>query len=166
MQSVHLIAMDSTLTTLSPCRIAFVHHKALHEICAERPSVAGAFWRMTLIDAAIFREWVANVGGRQALARVSHVLCEMVFRLAAVGLAEGQASNLPITQSQLADATGMSAVHINRTLQTLRRKKLITWKNYRLEVMDWEGLKKAGDFDPSYLHLRTLPEFSSRQRKL
>jgi len=81
----------------------------------------------------------------------------MVVRLAAVGLADGQACNLPITQTELADATGLSTVHVNRTLQALRREKLINWNDARLEVLDWQGLKKAGDFDVSYLHLMTRP---------
>jgi CRP-like cAMP-binding protein len=157
MQSLHLSTLDCTLTTLSPCRVAFIQHEPLRALCERRPNVASAFWRMTLIDAAIFREWVANVGGRQAYSRVSHLLCEMVVRFGAVGLADGHACELPVTQAELADATGLSTVHVNRTLQALRRKKLIRWKDARLEVLGWEGLKEAGDFDPSYLHLRTSP---------
>jgi CRP-like cAMP-binding protein len=154
MQSIHLSTLDSTLTTLSPSRIAFVQHEPLRDICQRRPNVANAFWRMTLIDAAIFREWVANVGSRQAYGRVSHLLCEMVVRFGAVGLTHSYSCDLPITQTELADATGLSTVHVNRTLQTLRKKKLIRWKDSRLEVLDWPGLREAGDFDATYLHLR------------
>ncbi len=157
MQSIHLSTLDSTLTTLTVSRIAFVQHEPLREICERRPNVAGAFWRMTLIDAAIFREWVANVGSRQAYSRVSHLLCEMVVRLGAVGLTNSYSCDLPITQTELADATGLSTVHVNRTLQALRRKKLIRWKDSRLEVVDWSGLREAGDFDATYLHLRESP---------
>jgi CRP-like cAMP-binding protein len=107
MQSLHLSTLDSTLTTISPCRIAFVQHELLRDICARRPNIASAFWRMTLIDAAIYREWVANVGSRQAYGRVSHLLCEMVVRLGAVGLADKFTCELPITQTELADATGL-----------------------------------------------------------
>ncbi len=159
MQSIHLATLDSTLATISPCRVAFVQHEALRDLCERRPNVTSAFWRMTLIDAAIFREWVANVGGRQAHSRVAHLLCEMVVRLGVVDLADGHACELPITQAELADATGLSTVHVNRTLQALRRQKLINWKDSRFEVLDWPGLKEAGDFDPAYLHLRT-PAFS------
>jgi CRP-like cAMP-binding protein len=157
MQSIHLSTLDSTLTTLSPSRVAFVQHEALRDICARRPNVASAFWRMTLIDAAIFREWVANVGSRQAYGRVSHLLCEMVVRYGAVGLTNSYSCNLPITQTELADATGLSTVHVNRTLQGLRRKQLIRWKDSEFEVLDWPGLKEAGDFDATYLHLRQSP---------
>jgi CRP-like cAMP-binding protein len=159
MQSVHLSTLDSTLITISPCRVAFVQHEALLDICAKRPNVANAFWRMTLIDAAIFREWVANVGSRQALGRVAHLLCELVVRLRAIGLADKLVFELPVTQTELADATGLSTVHVNRTLQSLRKQKLIHWKDSQLEVLDWAGLQHAGDFDPSYLHLKTPPVF-------
>lgn len=161
LQSIHLTKMDSTLSTVSPCRMAFVQHEALHAVCSERPKVASALWRMTLIDAAVFREWVANVGGRQAYSRLAHLLCEMTMRLGAVGLAENHVCHLPITQSELADATGMSAVHVNRTLQSLRRKGLVDWRDSRLAVLDWDGLQAAGDFDPSYLHLRVAPDFAA-----
>ena len=103
------------MATLSACRVAFVQHEPLRDICERRPNVASAFWRMTLIDAAIFREWVANIGSRQAFGRVAHLLCEMVVRLNAVGLADGRVCELPITQTELADATGLSTVHVNRT---------------------------------------------------
>ena len=158
-QSIHLATLDSTLTTISPCRVAFVQHEALLEICAKRPNVANAFWRMTLIDAAVFREWVANVGSRQALGRIAHLLCELVTRIRAVGLADKFVCELPVTQTELADATGLSTVHVNRTLQSLRKQKLIHWKDSQLEVLDWAGLQKAGDFDPTYLHMRTSPAF-------
>jgi CRP-like cAMP-binding protein len=157
MQSIQLARLDSTLTTISPCRVAFVHHEALLEICARRPNVANAFWQMTLIDAAIFRDWVANVGSRQAYGRISHLLCELVTRMGAVGLADEYVCELPVTQTELADATGLSTVHVNRTLQSLRKKKLISWKDNRFEVLDWAGLREAGDFDPTYLHLRAPP---------
>lgn len=159
LQSIHLSKMDSTLSAVSPCRIAFVPHHALHAVCEERPKVASALWRMTLIDAAVFREWVANVGGRQAYARMAHLLCEMTMRLGAVGLAENYVCNLPITQGELADATGMSTVHVNRTLQALRRNGLVDWRDSKLTILDWPGLQKAGDFDPGYLHLRIPPDF-------
>jgi CRP-like cAMP-binding protein len=160
MQSIHLATLDSTLTTISPCRVAFVQHEALRELCANRPNVANAFWQITLIDAAIFREWVANVGSRQALGRVAHLLCELVSRIRAVGLADKFVCELPVTQTELADATGLSTVHVNRTLQSLRRQKLIHWKDSQLEVLDWAGLQEVGDFDPAYLHLTTPPAFN------
>ena len=94
-----------------------------------------------------------NVGGRPAYGRIAHLLCELVVRLRAVGLTEGYSCDLPITQSEIADASGLSTVHVNRTLQELRAARLISLKGTWLEVLDWKGLKQAGDFDPAYLHL-------------
>ena len=84
---------------------------------------------------------------------MAHILCEMMVRLRAVGLAQDHTCDLPITQSELADATGLTTVHVNRVLQQLRGAGLITLKGGVLSVLDWDGLKKAGDFDPTYLHL-------------
>ncbi len=95
-----------------------------------------------------------NVGQRDARSRMAHVLCEMVVRLRAVGLAQGHTCDLPITQVELGQALGLSTVHVNRTLQELRGEGLITLKGNVLSVLDWEGLKQAGDFEPTYLHLK------------
>jgi hypothetical protein len=111
-----------------------------------------AFWRETLIDAAIFREWITNVGRRDAYNRMAHILCEWVLRLRAVGLVEDHTCDLPMTQTELADATGISTVHVNRVLQELRANGLIVLRGNRLEVLDWEQLRQVGDFDPTYLH--------------
>jgi CRP-like cAMP-binding protein len=110
-------------------------------------------WRDTLVDSAIFREWVVNVGRRTAYERIAHLLCELMTRLRAMDLAQGDTCELPVTQAELADATGLSAVHTNRTLQELRAEGLIRLEGRVLTALDWEGLKGAGGFDPAYLHL-------------
>ncbi|WP_342211367.1 helix-turn-helix domain-containing protein [Microvirga pakistanensis] len=110
------------------------------------------FWRETLIEAAIFREWVVNIGTRQAPARVAHLLCELFLRNKAVGLVKDRSFEFPITQSELADAIGLSHVHVNRTLQDLRAQGLISERGHLLTILNWEGLKQAGEFDPAYLH--------------
>ncbi|MBV8912585.1 MAG: winged helix-turn-helix domain-containing protein, partial [Acetobacteraceae bacterium] len=107
----------------------------------------------TLVDAAIYREWVLNVGRRTAYQRVAHVLCELATRLQAVGLAKDGACDLPITQGELADATGLSTVHVNRVIQELRRDGLIEMRARNFTARNWEGLKMAAGFDPLYLHL-------------
>ena len=96
-----------------------------------------------------------NVGRREAYARIAHVLCELVVRMRAVGLADDQRCEVPMTQSEFGDITGITTVHVNRTLQALRKNKLIELKGSKLTVLDWEGLQQAGDFDPTYLHLRS-----------
>jgi CRP-like cAMP-binding protein len=155
LQSLHLKVLDNSVGTLTPCRVGFVQHEALRELCHRNPRVADAFWRSTLIDASIFREWITSIGRRDALSRVSHVLCEFIVRLKAVGLAQDHSCDLPVTQTEFADALGLSTVHINRTLQELRGSGLISLKGSFLQVMDWDGLKEAGDFDAAYLHLET-----------
>jgi CRP-like cAMP-binding protein len=135
--------------------LGFIQHEPLRELCAAQPRIASAFWRDTLVEAAIFREWTTNVGRREAYARLAHVLCELVVRMRAVGLAEDHRCELPMTQAELADATGISTVHVNRTLQELRRDELITLTGGKLQVLDWPRLKEIGDFDPRYLHLKS-----------
>jgi CRP-like cAMP-binding protein len=110
-------------------------------------------WRDTLIDAAIFREWMINIGRREAFARTCHLLCELLVRLRAVGLAQDHTCELGATQGELADALSVSHVHANRVLQEIRATGLISLKRSTLKVLDWEGLKKAGEFDDAYLHL-------------
>lgn len=153
-QSLHLEVLDITIATLTRCKIGFIQHETMRDLCARFPRLAGALWRDTLIDAAIFREWVTNVGRRQAYGRMAHILCEWIVKMRAAGLAEDHTCELPMTQTELADATGMTTVHVNRTLMELRRDGLINLKGSKLTALDWEGLKQAGDFDPAYLHFR------------
>ncbi len=155
LQSLHLEIMDHSLATVVPSKVAFIPHEAVRTFLREQPRIADVFWRETLIDAAVFREWVVNVGRRDAYARIAHVLCEIYVRLRAVGLVDGQAYQLPITQAELGDATGLSTVHVNRTLQELRGNGLITTpKGGRVVIEDWPGLQTAGEFDATYLHLK------------
>jgi CRP-like cAMP-binding protein len=151
--SLHLSVLDSSIATLTPCKVGFVTHDALRELCERHPRLASAFWRTTLIDASIFREWMVNVGQRQASQRVAHLFCEMFVRSSAVGLTQGDTCAMFVTQSELADATGISTVHINRTIQALRRSGLIELKGPTLRILDWQRLEYEGDFDPTYLHL-------------
>ena len=153
LQSLHLKVLDNSVSTISPCSVGFIAHEALRDICIRNPRLASAFWRETLIDAAIFREWVMNVGRRETYNRMAHVLCELLVRLRAVGLAEGHSCDLPITQGEFADALGVTNVHVNRVIQQLRADGLIELSGDRLHILDWEKLKQVGEFDPTYLHL-------------
>jgi CRP-like cAMP-binding protein len=154
LQSLHLETLDTSIGTLVPCRVGFIQHEALHDLCDRFPRIAAAFWRKALIDAAIYREWVINIGQRQAYSRMAHLLCEMMVRLEAVGLGADQAYDLPITQAEYGDALGISTVHVNRVLQQMRADGLVRTKGTVVTVPDWEALKRAGDFDPIYLHFR------------
>lgn len=111
-----------------------------------------AFWRQTLVDGAMIRAWMTNIGRREAYHRMAHLLCEWLVRLRAVGLVEGFSCELPMTQGELGDAMGISTVHVNRVLQNLRAAGLIVLRGSQLEVLDWEQLQRVGDFDASYLH--------------
>ncbi|WP_262031687.1 Crp/Fnr family transcriptional regulator [Microvirga sp. Mcv34] len=153
LQSLHLKVLDISIGTLTQCRVGFITHDDLRNLCTRYPRITAAFWRETLIEGAIFREWVTNVGRREAYNRMAHMLCELLVRLRAVGLVEGYSCDLPITQGEFADALGITTVHVNRVLQQMRADGLIELKGDRLNIPDWEKLKQAGEFDPTYLHL-------------
>jgi CRP-like cAMP-binding protein len=154
LQSLHLKVLDASVATLSRCTVGFIQHNDLRQVCERYPRISAAFWRETLVDASIFREWLLNIGRREAYTRMAHLLCEFLARLKAVGLAQDGTFNLPITQGELADCIGTSTVHVNRVLQALRANGLIRSSGTQITVPDWEALKEAGEFDPLYLHLR------------
>jgi CRP-like cAMP-binding protein len=152
MLSLQLKTMDHSLGTLTPCKLGFIQHDHMRELLRQHPGLTDVFWRDTLIDAAIFREWILGLGRRDAKTRVAHLFCEMVMRLRAVGLEQGNTVPLPLTQNEVSDALGLSTVHVNRTLQALRGENLVEWDKGVLTVLDWKGLKLTGEFEPTYLH--------------
>jgi CRP-like cAMP-binding protein len=154
LQSLHLKTLDTSVSTLEPCKVGFIQHEVLHDLCNRFPRIAAAFWRKALIDAAIYREWVINIGQRGAYSRMAHLLCEMMVRLKAVGLARDHSCDLPITQAEFGDALGITTVHVNRVLKQMRADGLVQTKGTVLTIPDWEALKQVGDFDPIYLHLK------------
>jgi CRP-like cAMP-binding protein len=153
-QTLHLEVMDHNLGTLSDCILALVQHSAMRSLIGHHPRLGSAFWRETLIDGAISREWVVNTGSRDALGRVAHLLCEVFTRMEAVGLTTGKSMSFPMTQEVLAQATGLSPVHINRTLMTMRGSNLITLHHGSLTMTDYDAMVAASSFDRTYLHLR------------
>lgn len=154
LQSLHLEVMDHSIAALTPARVAYIPHTALNELILAHRGLAAALWRETLIDAAVFREWLACVGRRTARQRIAHLICEVYVRLRAVGLVDGDGFELPVTQAELADALGLSSVHVNRVLQDLRKDGMIATSGRHVVVGDWDQLRATGDFEPSYLHLR------------
>jgi len=153
LQSLLLKTMDHSIGSIVASRLAFIPHSAIAEAARRYPGLATAFWRETLIDGAVFREWLVNVGRRNAYARLAHLICELYLRLRVVGLADENGFDMPVTQMELGDAMGLSTVHVNRSLQELRRDGLIVSKGRYVGIPDWEALKRAGEFDPTYLHL-------------
>ena len=153
LQSLHVPVMDHSLGALTKGRAAYVPHSALRDLTAQFPNIAAAFWRDTLIDASVSREWLAGVARRSARQRVAHLICEILVRMRALHLVEDHAYPFPVTQAELGDATGLSSVHVNRVLQALRREGLLTWRGSALFIPDWDRLSAVGDFDAGYLHL-------------
>ena len=124
-------------------------------VAFERPAVGRALWTDSLVDGSIFREWIANVGRRDAYTRIAHVLCEFGLRLQHAGLGQENAYDLPMTQEQLADATGLTPVHVNRVIRKLEAEGLISRTSPRsVAIGDWKRLAQAGDFDSGYLHMK------------
>jgi CRP-like cAMP-binding protein len=145
--------MDHSIGALSPLKVAEIDEEKLRELTGSSVRLARALWWNSLVEEAIAREWTVNVGRRDALERMAHLLCEVFVRLSAVGLTNGNACELPLTQAELGDALGLSHVHTNRTLQELRARNLITLRGKGLIIHDLPALQDLALFNPNYLHL-------------
>jgi CRP-like cAMP-binding protein len=151
LQGCLLTSNDHGVQALGACSLAVVPRKALLALVAQRPALAHAAWFDSLLEAAIYREWVVNVGRRNARARIAHLLCELAIRLDSTTV-DGSVYHVPLTQEHIADATGLTSVHTTRTIQGLRRDGLISLAYGRLVVHDWHSLRSIGDFGELYLH--------------
>jgi CRP-like cAMP-binding protein len=155
LQNSLLGVADHSVQVLTDAEVAFIPREDIKELAFKRPNVGMAMWHDTLVDGSVFREWIANLGRRDALARMAHLLCELSLRLKVAGLGEATDYDLPMTQEQLADCTGLTPVHVNRTLKALEAENLISRRSSRsITIGDWKKLADAGDFDSMYLHLR------------
>ena len=149
---------DHNIQALTRCEVAVVPREALIKLIDEHPRVARAIWVDTLIDGSIFREWIVNVGRRDARTAMCHLLCEFARRLEGAGLADELAYELPMSQEQLADALGITPVHVNRVLRDLDRDGLVNRNKRHIHIPDWEQLRRIGGFNETYLHLdQTAP---------
>ena len=144
--------VDCGVAVLTDSRIAVLPREALDTIYAHQPALTRALLWSSLVNESVSREWLANMGRRTPNKRIGHLLCEMLVRLRSVGLAENDRFAFPITQADLGDTVGLSTVHVNRTLQELKGKKLIASKRWLFEVLDVERLIEFSGFDPAYLH--------------
>lgn len=149
--------LDHDVITLTRCRVAHVPHERLTNLTERFPHLARLYWFMTNIDAAIQREWTLSLGCRSALSHMAHLFCELNIRLGITGLAEHDFYVFPLTQVELGECLGLTAVHVNRTLQELRQRKLIELENRQMKILDLDGLKRVADFDDAYLYLDKRP---------
>lgn len=146
---------DHAVQMLTAGKIAMIPREEIIRVAFERPAVGRAMWIDTLVDGSMFREWVTNIGRRDARTRIAHLLCEFSLRLKLAGLGEPTNYELPMTQEQLADSTGLTPVHVNRTLKMLEADGLIQRTSARaITIGDWRKLADVGDFQSGYLHLR------------
>jgi CRP-like cAMP-binding protein len=156
LQSLRLAPMDQYIATAAPAIIGFIPHEALRAMMAEHARLADCLWRETLLEAAIFREWIISLGARDAHCRLAHLLCEQALRFERIGAGSRTGFPLYLSQTQIADVIGTSVVHVNRMLQKLRAEQLIAYgdaeRRKELKILNWEGLADAGDFNSDYLH--------------
>jgi CRP-like cAMP-binding protein len=153
-QNLFLDTADHNLQALTRIQVALVPRSEVQNLVQARPAVARAISVHILVEASIFREWILNVGRRQARGRVAHLLCELAVRLEAQGLTQDYGYELPMTQEQLSDAVGLTPVHVNRTLKQLELEGYLTREKRRVSFPDWRRLREVGDFNQSYLHLQ------------
>ena len=144
--------MDHSIGTITAVRLAELSRETLETLTLGHPRVTQALWWHTLVTAAIQREWTISLGQRTALERMAHLFCEMFLRLRAVGLTQGNSCELPLTQGELGEATGLSTVHVNRTLQELRALGQIVLRGKTLTIPDLDLLRTTAAFNPNYLH--------------
>jgi CRP-like cAMP-binding protein len=146
---------DHSVQMLTDGRVASIPRDAVRLLCEQRPAVGRAMWTDTLVDGSIFREWITNIGRRDARTRIAHLLCEFSLRLQVAGLGQQTNYELPMTQEQLADATGLTPVHVNRSLKALEADEYISRRTPRSIVIgDWKKLVQVADFNSNYLHLK------------
>ena len=153
LQNMLLDASDHSVQLLTHARIADIPREAMQEITRNHPAVGAAIIALTLVESSILREWVVNVGRRDSRGRIAHILCEFAVRLESRGLAGHDGFELPMTQEQLADATGLTPVHVNRVLKSLEKEGLISRRRRHIQFKDWRALQEAGDFSRRYLHI-------------
>lgn len=153
LQNIFLDVSDHSVQMLTHGSVADIQRDALQELVLTRPAIGRAIIQLTLVEASILREWVVNVGRRDARERVAHILCEFAVRLETRGLASGDGFELPMTQEQLADATGLTSVHVNRVLKSLETEGLIERRRRVIHFPDWRALQDAADFSRTYLHV-------------
>lgn len=152
LQNAGLGTVDYGVQALTAVTVAYIPRRALLKLAAEHPAIAKALWTDALIDASITREWLMNLGRRNAYQRISHLLCELAVRKNHASLNDDGNFAVPLTQEQIGEVTGLTAVHVNRTIQRMRAEGFIRVAAQRMSIVDWPALVAAADFDRAYLH--------------
>lgn len=158
LQNILLDEADHNIQALTRATLCEFPHPEMLEIAFRHPAVGKALWRESLVEASLFREWIANIGRRDSRARVAHLLCELAVRCEAAGLGARRMFELPMTQEQIGDSLALTGVHVNRTLRALEVDRLIRRSKRAVVIADWQALRAAADFDETYLHLQELAE--------
>ena len=152
-----LKTMDHGITALSPCHVLAADHGKLKAITEQAPHLTRLLWLDTLVDGAIHREWIVAMGRRSKLSHLAHLICELFVRLQVVKKTRDMSFHLPLSQAELADVLGLSVVHMNRVIGTLRRMNVINWTSHMITILDWERLVGIAEFDPTYLSMAHEP---------
>ena len=157
--------MDHSNCAITRLKVAEVGREVLHRVVTNFPNITTALWWVELVSKSIHREWIVNVGQRSARERIAHLFCELFLRMESVGLTNGFSCDFPLTQNEIAETTGLTSVHVNRTIQELRREGLLILERHRLTIPDMFALESAGLFNPNYLHLKRLKRHTDAGRK-
>ncbi|WEK06354.1 MAG: Crp/Fnr family transcriptional regulator [Candidatus Devosia phytovorans] len=161
LHGLYLKTMDHSLVATSACKLALIHHSAIRGLLRASESLTALLWRDTILDSAAFRAWMLMIGQAEADTRMAHLFCELYVRADAVGLVSNDSFPLPVSQIDLADMLGISAVHANRTLQDIRGAGLLNYEKGVVTILRWAELQELAQFDPQYLHLRDDDEVKS-----
>lgn len=149
--------LDHGVHAFSNCQVLDVPHEALKTLTERHAHLTRLLWLETVVDAAVHRQWLLALGRQNGPARLARLICELYLRLEVVDLAGDLRMDLPLTQQELGEVLGFSVVHANRTVQTLRRRNLIAWRDRQVEILDWTRLAQLAEFDPAYLRLQKEP---------
>ncbi|PDQ18362.1 Crp/Fnr family transcriptional regulator [Mesorhizobium sanjuanii] len=152
-----LKTMDHGIIALSPCHVIAAEHSKLRTITEQAPHLTRLLWLDTLVDGAIHREWIVAMGRRSKISHLAHLICELFIRLQVVKRTAGMSFLLPLSQAELADVLGLSVVHMNRVIGTLRKIGVIGWANHKVTILDWQRLVEIAEFDPTYLSMNREP---------
>jgi CRP-like cAMP-binding protein len=158
--------VDTSICSITRLKVAEVGREEFRRVITNFPNITTALWWVELVSKSIHREWIVSAGQRSARQRIAHLFCEIFLRLESVGLTDGFACDFPLTQIDIAETTGLTAVHVNRTLQELRRDGLIVFERRRLTIPDLLALQGAGLFNPNYLHIRRLNRHTDAGREV